>query len=173
MNGDDLVPAIVITLSAVAMIWDLRTRRIPNLLTFGAAAGAFAYHLAVGGMPALLSAAGGWVVGVALFVPYFLLGGMGAGDVKLLGGLGAWLGPASSFWLCVYSAMAGGVMAIVVAVAHGYGRQAMRNIWMLLMHWRVVGLRPFPELTLEQTRGPRLAYAVPIMAGVLVTLWLK
>ena len=44
---------------------------------------------------------------------------------------------------------------------------------MLLTHWRVMGIRPVDELTLEGARGPRLAYAVPIAIGTLVTLWLK
>jgi hypothetical protein len=41
------------------------------------------------------------------------------------------------------------------------------------MQWRIGGIRPVPELTLEQGRSPRLAYAVPILAGMMVTLWLR
>ena len=46
-------------------------------------------------------------------MPLFLLGGMGAGDVKLLAALGAWLGPGDAFWLAIYASMAGGVIAVV------------------------------------------------------------
>ena len=69
--------------------------------------------------------------------------------------------------------IAGGVIALVVALGHGYLKTACRNLWMLLTHWRVMGVRPVHELTLEGARGPRLAYAVPTAIGTLVTLWLK
>jgi len=55
----------------------------------------------------------------------------------------------------------------------GYLRQMFTNVWCLLMHWRVAGLRPAPELTLSTHRGPRLAYAVPVLAGLMVTIWLQ
>jgi hypothetical protein len=50
-------------------------------------------------------------------------------------------------------------------------RTAVGNLWRMVMHWRVHGLEPVPELTLEQNRGPRLAYAIPIFIGLVVTLW--
>ena len=67
--------------------------------------------------------------------------------------------------------MKGGVMAVLVALSHGYTRTAVRNIWLLLMHWRVMGLKPLPTLTLDTSDAPRLPYALPIMVGLLVTLW--
>ena len=67
----------------------------------------------------------------------------------------------------------GGVIGIAVAFGHGYLRTAVRNLWMLLMHWRVSGVRPLPEVTLEGTGGPRLAYAFPIAIGTVITLCLK
>jgi hypothetical protein len=52
-------------------------------------------------------------------------------------------------------------------------KTAARNLWMLLAHWRVTGVRPLHQVTLEGTRGPRLAYAFPIAIGTVITLWLK
>jgi len=49
----------------------------------------------------------------------------------------------------------------------------LRNIYLLLMHWRVVGLRPLHEVSLAGSRGPRLAYAVPVLAGLIATIWLR
>ena len=74
--------------------------------------------------------------------------------------------------IAIFSSMAGGVLAVVVALSHGYLRQAIRNIWLLLAHWRVSGLTPLPEVSLDTTGAPRLPYAVPILTGLLVTLWL-
>ena len=159
--------------ASVACAFDLRTRRIPNWLTFGAAAAGLVFQVVTGGTSGLERGVGGWAAGIALMLAPYLLGGMGAGDVKLVGALGAWLGPGDTFWVAMYTGIAGAVMAVVVGAWHGYLRQAWSNLWLLLAHWRVSGLRPFPELTLSASRGPRLAYAVPILAGTIVMLWLR
>ena len=82
---------VVILVAGMADLFDIRTARIPNLLTFGAAAAALVYLSASNGWPGLAEAIEGWGVGVLLFAPFFALGGMGAGDVKLLSAIGAWL----------------------------------------------------------------------------------
>jgi prepilin peptidase CpaA len=165
------VAALVI--AALACVWDLRTRRLPNVLTFGGAAAGMIFQLATRGMDGGLAGLTGWAVGVALMFGLYALGGMGAGDVKLLGALGAWLGPADAAWLVLYTGVAGGVLAVVVAALYGYLGQAFRNLWVLLAYWRVAGIRPMGELTLETASGPRLAYATSILAGTVATLWLR
>jgi prepilin peptidase CpaA len=168
----ELSSAAAIVVASVACWTDLRTRRIPNLLTLCAAAAGFAFHCLPGGNGPL-SALAGWLAGVLLFSPLFLLRGMGAGDLKLLGALGAWLGPAMAVWIGVWSAVAGGVLAVVVALLHGYAGHAFRNVWLLLTHWRASGIRPLDALTLDKGAGPRLAYAVPLMVGLMVALWTR
>jgi prepilin peptidase CpaA len=164
---------VAVVVALLASVTDLRSRRIPNWLTFGAAAAAVVAQAATTGLPGVGSAAAGWAVGLALFLPLFLLRGMGGGDVKLLAALGACLGPATAVWLALWSAVAGGVLALGVSVAHGYSRQAFQNVWGLLSYWRIMGVRPNPALTLETSVAPRLPYSVPIAAGLGVTLWLK
>jgi len=161
------------TLLALACVTDLRTRRIPNVLTFSAAAGAVLFHLATGGWQAAGWSIVGLFVGALLFLPMFALRGMGAGDVKLLAAVGAWLGPGQVAMVALATSLVGGVMAIVVELAYGYLRKALTNIYLLLAHWRVMGVSPLPAVTLEQASGPRLAYAFPIAIGTVVTLCLK
>src|SRR5262245_31648261 len=165
--------AVVLLLVVIACACDLRTRRIPNLLTFGGAAAALVFLTWSGNMGGLLAGVGGWLVGAGLFLPMFVLGGMGAGDVKLAACVGAWLGPKAALIVGLYSAIAGGVLAVVVALGTGYFKQAVGNVWLLLAHWRVVGVRPLPELTLEGSKGPRLPFALPIAAGTIAAMWLK
>jgi prepilin peptidase CpaA len=162
-----------VSLAAAGCVCDLRTRRIPQVLTLGGAAAGIGYHLATGGWTAGAIGLGGWTVAVLMFLLPFALGGLGGGDVKLLGALGAWLGPGDAVWLGIYTGIAGGIIALVWSLANGYLSQAVRNLYLLFMQWRIAGIRPVPELTLEQGRSPRLAYAVPILAGMMVTLWLR
>lgn len=167
----EYVAALAIALGAC--ITDLRNRRIPNILTFGATAVGIVFHAIVPGGESVTTSLVGWLVGVAVFFVPFALGGLGGGDVKLLGALGAWLGPAGIIWAALYTGVAGGVMAIVAAVASGYFRKALSNVYLLLAHWRVAGIRALPQLTLETSEGPRLAYAIPILAGTMVAIWLE
>ena len=163
----------VAMVGGLACLTDWRYRRIPNELTFGAALAAFAFALTVGGPLALLTSMAGWVIGCLLFLPVFLLRGMGGGDVKLLAALGAWLGPGMVVWAALYAAVAGGVLAVLVTLHAGYLRTMFRNVWNLLMFWRVAGVQPHPELTLATAAGPRLPYAFPITAGAVAALWLR
>ena len=160
-------------LAVVACGWDLRTRRIPQALTLGGALAGLVFHSMNGGWSAGLGSGVGWTVGIAIFFVPFALGGLGAGDVKLLGAIGAWLGPMNAVWVGLYAGAAGGVLAIFVALTKGYLFQAVGNVGMMFAYWRIHGVRPLPEITLEHSRGPRLAYAVPILAGTMVTLWLN
>jgi prepilin peptidase CpaA len=165
--------SVVIALVALACVADIRTRRIPNALTFGATVAALLFHGTTAGTSGLAAGVGGWILGAAVFFPVFALRGMGAGDVKLLAAVGAWLGPLQVASVALITTLAGGAIAVVVALLHGYLRAALTNLWMLLMHWRISGIQPLPAVTLEGGSGPRLAYAVPIAIGTVATLWLK
>lgn len=161
-----------ITISVAACVTDLRSRRIPNWLTFGAAAAGITWHLVQAGPGAALWSLAGWLACVALFAPVFIVGGMGAGDVKLVGALGAWLGVSHGIYLILYSAICGGVMAVAVSLARGYFRTALANLRLIVTSWRF-GIAMVPGLTLGDARGPRLAYALPIAAGTVLTVWLR
>jgi prepilin peptidase CpaA len=159
------------TLAGVACWFDVRTRRIPNQLTFPAAALGMAAATAAHGGPGALSSAVGLLVGMMLFFPMFALRGLGAGDVKLMGALGAWVGATTVLGVAFYTTLAGGVLALALIVKHRYGGQAVRNLWLLLTHWRVSGLRPLDALTLETAKGPKLPYALPIAVGLALAFW--
>ena len=163
----------VVLLGGLASGWDIRTRRIPNALTLGFPLIALFIHLSTDGTAGGLSTLGGWALGLALFLPMFALGGMGAGDVKLLAAFGAWLGPWNVVETAIAAGVIGGVLALGLALARNYMSQALTNMWSLLMFWRAAGLRPHPTLTLDSHQGPRLAYAIPISVGAIVAIWLQ
>jgi len=165
--------SVAIAVASVACAFDLATRRIPNLLTLGAAACGVSFHVYASGLPGVRYAGMGWVLGLLLFFVPFALRGLGGGDVKLMAALGAWLGPRDVFWAAMYTGVAGGVLALALAVYTGYLGTALINVRALLVHFRVTGLTPMPDLTLERSRAPRLCYAVPIAIGTLVAVWLR
>jgi prepilin peptidase CpaA len=101
---------------AVATVVDLRTRRIPNVLT-GAMAGA-GFGLAIFGWGGISVGAAllGCVVGLVLMLPGHALGATGAGDVKLMAAVGSLLGPLVVVNAVLFTAVAGGVLAVAVAV---------------------------------------------------------
>ena len=167
-----LTSLIAIGIAIVACVFDVRTRRIPNALTFSAALAGLIFHVAISGQAGAQLAGGGWVVGLLMLLPFFLLGGMGGGDIKLVAALGAWLGPSQTFWLAIYAGLAGGVMGVIVAASHGYLRTAIANVSAMFGYWSTVGIKSVPGLTLESSASPRLAYAIPVLVGTLVTIWL-
>src|SRR5262245_11058582 len=166
-----IISSATLLVAVVAAVIDVWKRRIPNVLTFGAAASALLYHMSASGASGAGIATTGWLVGFALFIPFFALGGMGAGDVKLIAALGAWLGPLGALQLAAATAIAGGVTALVVILQQRYGWQAFANLRLLFSHWRINGVQALPELTLAASTGPRLAAAVPIPCGTLGVLW--
>ena len=113
----------------------------------------------------------GLLVGLLVFFPLFALGAMGAGDVKLMAVVGAWIGAKAIIYVALYGSIAGGVLAVIVALRRNYLKQALSNVRMLLTYWWVEGVKPFPALTLESTDSLRLPYALAIAAGLAVTLW--
>jgi prepilin peptidase CpaA len=150
------VSAVCALVSAlIGCVCDLRIRRIPNVLTAVTALAGLAFHT-------VFSAGSG--AGFSL---------LGAGDVKLMAALGAWLGPADAMWTAIYAALAGTVMALVVGFARGHLRAAFANVWSLLVFWRFVGIRPYEGLTLQSSKSPRLPYALPITAGLFAALWFR
>lgn len=162
---------VALVVAALACATDLRSARIPNWLTLSAVGAGVLFHAFAPGGAGLGAAGLGFVVGVAVFFAPFALGALGAGDVKLMAALGTWLGWQGAVYVALYGAVAGGVLAVIVALWHGYLGRAFRNIKTLLLHWWLTGVKPLPELTLDAGQGLRLPYAVPIAAGLLVTLW--
>ena len=108
-----------------------------------------------------------------MFIVPFALRGMGGGDVKLLGALGAWVGPLDAVWIALYTGVAGGLLALGLGLASGHLRSAWANLRLLLTHWGVAGLRALPGVTLHESKAPKLAYAIPILCGTLVATWLR
>jgi prepilin peptidase CpaA len=171
MQTEFIVP--VLAIATAAAITDTSTRRIPNVLTFGATAAALLVRGSLHGVPGVIDASAGWLTGFIILFPLFFVRGMGAGDVKLVAALGSWFGPADALWLALYSAIAGGAVGVPYALARGYMRTALGNLRVIGTHWFINGFQPVPGVCLENPERLRLPYAIPILVGTVVTLWLR
>ena len=124
-TGSDVLVLIAVAAGGgAAAAVDLRTRRVPNALSFVIATTGLVLAAAGMGRVAVAAAIGGCVVGVLLMLPGHIFGGTGGGDVKLLGALGTLLGPAGTVTAFLAMAVVGGVMAIAIAVHRHRAGQA-------------------------------------------------
>jgi prepilin peptidase CpaA len=106
----------------VAMGTDLVKRRIPNLLIVTMLGSAVALNVTLGGAGALGWSAGGAAVGFLILLPMYVLGGLGAGDVKLLSAAGAFLGPWATLLAGIAALLGGGVLALAIVLRHRMSR---------------------------------------------------
>jgi len=168
-------PAIVLWGLLAAAVWhDVRRRRIPNRLVFsGALLGVLLNSLALPGVtPAgTWLALGGMAVGLGLLLPMYAMKALGAGDVKLMAMVGAFLGPRPVVFAVLCSLLAGGVLALAVALCQGTLRQAMANAWQLLLQgWLRAAAGEVPQVDAPAVPGGSLPYAIAITAGT--AIWL-
>jgi prepilin peptidase CpaA len=115
---------IAILVGVAAIIDDLARRQIANWIPAAALAGGLGWQIGQNGWMGGLYALGGTAAGFAVFLIFYLLGGMGGGDIKLMAGFGALLGVQQMLWASFYTALVGGLLALGV-VAFRRLRQAV------------------------------------------------
>lgn len=161
-----LVVAVVI-FTLIAMVSDVRTRRLPNWLTVPAFVGGLVFHLVTGGLGGLGTAALGFAVGFSALLVLWLIGGGGGGDVKLMGALGAWLGPVPILIVLALSAtfaLLGTVsMAAWDLCNQGFGYMRRRYLSSTSVHSK--GARSQEEVVKRRQTRRFLPYALPVALG--------
>ena len=142
--------------ASVAAIVDVRSRRIPNWLSAAALLAGLLVHAWQDGANGILVALGGAALGLAILLPLYAIKAMGAGDVKLLTGIGALVGPQVLVSVAVYALIVGGVMSLIVLT--------QRRRLLTFVHDVVVLRRP------PTRSGATAPYAVAIACGVYLSL---
>jgi prepilin peptidase CpaA len=169
MNAPLWVAAPVIVLVAIAAQADVRTRKIPNRLTFPAILLALATHAVLGGWQGLMASLAGLAVALAL-VPGWSMRWMGAGDVKLMAAACAWLAWPQAVIALLASLVAGGVIALIVAARR-------RVLWNALRGAALTGAsivaRSTGPVPMPVTSGVRFPFALAVLAGSTMALWVK
>jgi prepilin peptidase CpaA len=168
--GQILLGALV----AVAAVFDIRYRRIPNWLVLAGILVGLAWNISSSGWSGLARASEGLGLGFILYFPLYLLRARGAGDVKLLAAVGAVTGPWNCLWIFMLTAVLGGVIAVVLLMFRGRVRQTFFNVgWILrdILHLQAP-YRSSEELDVTTTKGLRLPHGAMIAVGVLAFIFI-
>lgn len=156
-----IVAAGALVLTAAA--WDIRFRRIPNRLTGTAVASGVLFHLKMSGFEGLGWSVLGCGTGLAVLLVPYCLRAMGAGDVKLMMALGAWIGAAAVMYAFVYTAVWGGVLGLWMIYRTGMLEGFMVHLYLLVN----AGMQSNgqPMLRFESSSCPPMPYGVVIALG--------
>ena len=173
IDQEFVYPAAASACAFVGSVFDVKSRRVPNLLTGPAILLGLMLHFSLGGWRELASAAAAGLICGLIFLVFYLAGGMGAGDVKLITAVGCLCGLHNIVFLLALTGIAGGVMAVSLALVRGQLAQTFRNVIALISHHRSEGLTPHPEINVLNTNTLRLPYALAISAGCAFTLYLQ
>ncbi len=152
----DLLPIIAIVVAIIALVIDVRSRRIPNWLTGSAMLAGIGANVYLNGMQGVVSSLEGAALGLAILLPFYAFRTMGAGDVKLLAAFGSLLGPGMLIGVAVYGAIVGGLQALIILRRHG--RLTLTLHQMLFMRM------------LPARSGAKAPYAVALAGGLVMAL---
>lgn len=162
--------SVALTAALIAAATDLWKYRIYNLLSWPLLLSGLIYHSVAGGGNGGAAALVGLLVGMVPFLLLYLIGGMGAGDVKLMAGLGAWLGPALTLQVVLISWLAAGVYALgIIGASALLGRRGvaalqLQNLMPTTDDNRIV------QAVAEPSRRRRLIpFGLLILIGCVVT----
>ena len=123
----------MLALVATAAVTDVRARRIPNWLTLTVALAGLAQSLTPWAVVTPINSIYGLLAGFAVTFLLYIVGGRGAGDVKLTAGIGAWLGAAPVLIVLAAAALVSLVLALVQSVASGRLRELFQNTALMLI----------------------------------------
>ena len=168
MNAPLWVAIPVVLLTVVATREDIRTRKVPNLITGPALLLGVGAHLVFGGTAGALSALAGALLAGAVLFPGWLVKWMGAGDVKLMAAAGAWLGFPLSLFAVLAALVAGGLIALVVAVRRGILGRSLRGAARLIPGLAARIGHPGPP---REESGLYFPFALAILVGSIFALW--
>ncbi|MGH7230003.1 MAG: A24 family peptidase [Nitrospiraceae bacterium] len=162
-------PLLQIILAAVlfiAVVTDLKSCRIPNWLTVPAMACGLLVHTLFDGQSGLIMSLEGLGLGLGLFLVFYVMGGMGAGDVKLMAAIGSILGPAGVLSVAVMTGLLGGVYAAAAMIANWGLRETVQRVKTMLL--TQTG-DPESDFTVTPRSQLQLRYALVIGLGTLLS----
>jgi len=164
--------AVIIPATLIASWTDYRRHRVPNWLNVSIVVLGLGAQVAFFGLAGVKSGLLGMLVGFSMLILLWAMHGMGAGDVKLMVAVGAWLGPVMTFYAVLVGALAGGVVALGMIAARRSWFQTMANLGLLMRKVSTVQTA-FSEIGSARSfsqSGGVLPYAIPLTIGTWIVL---
>lgn len=155
---------LVLVVAAAIDGWKLK---VPNWLTFPLILAGWLYATVSGGWDGLSQSLWGTAVGLGLLLPAYMVGGMGAGDVKLLAGVGAWVGATTTFYAFCASAIVGGLLAVAMVLYRRSWQKHYGNFLMIASEFLTVR-EPAKLAAIAADRKSAmllLPYGIPLAIG--------
>jgi prepilin peptidase CpaA len=160
----------VVSAILILAAWiDGRELKVPNWITLPMVLSGLVYSTSVGGLGGLGAGLLGMCVGLLTLLPLYSVGGMGAGDVKLMAGIGAWLGWKITFAAFCVSTVVGAVMAVLMVLWKRKLTHHYENFLLILSEWMVIK-NPTELSKIAAQRKPQmllLPYGIPICIGTI------
>jgi len=153
----------------IATINDIRFHRIPNWLTYPTILIAVAYHAITKGVDGFLFSLGGIGFGIGVLIVPYLMGAIGAGDTKFMAAIGGLLGPGGAFLTYLFSAMIGGMFALLfLATDRGFKESAIKYEKVLSLFF--FKLKGEPNSSPRGEKETRLCYGMAIGLGAVCSV---
>jgi prepilin peptidase CpaA len=163
------IALILLSLALIlATVYDLREQRIPNAVTLPVMAFSIIYFIYLNGLDGFLHCISGLSLGLVLLLPFYIMDGMGAGDVKLMGAVGSIMGPQGVFVAFLYSAIVGGVYALFILARSKALSQTVRRYGMILKGYLFTGQLIY--IPPNEGRLPPLCYGLAISIGTVLSV---
>lgn len=168
MGGNEMIWAITLAFIACAGWIDCRTSHIPNWLTVSGLLTGIVVHGIFGAWHGVVNALEGAGLGLAILFPLVVLRALGAGDWKLMGAVGALVGPQMLWFVLAASVLVAGLMAFFLMVRAGRVRQTFHNIGLIIMGFFTFGFRAHPEISLDNPTLLKLPFGVAAAIGTVI-----
>lgn len=167
MNSQQLIWMLTIILTVIASAVDVRKKKIPNWLSVPGIVLGIGVNTVAGGWPGCKASLLGAGLALGLLLPLVLLRALGAGDWKLMGAVGAFLGWQMMLVVLLFSIFIAGFLAMLVMMGTGRVVATFKNIWMLIKGFATFGLRPNREISLDNPALMKLPFGVAVAAATL------
>ena len=165
MNLAQAVPVLAVAVGVCAGIGDVKQRRIPNRLTYSAMLAGLLLQTTLYGWKGLLHSAGGGFLFGGVFLLFYMVRAMGAGDVKLAAALGTIVGLSATLPVMFATALAGGALAMWMMVLSGRVIETLRNTLRVMGFHVQHGLQVHPLVNLDNPKGARMPYGLAFAVG--------